>query len=160
MKGVTAKKLILRVFLKHNQKKLLAKFQLWQPPPSCFLVLDDPYLTNICWKYFSWNLFTVLHQSKLKLSNLDQDWAKTRPLLLKTWKSQISMDSHIVQCVGSDVLNGLPFVFSRNRPFPLVFSINPLYLPFKLTCLEEDGKQRRLQIKSWNCSSFFFCLLW
>ena len=33
-----------------------------------------------------------------KLSDLDQNWAKTR-LTFQTWKSLISMDSHIVQCV-------------------------------------------------------------
>ena len=29
---------------------------------------------------------------------MDQNWAKTRHLLFKTWKSSISMDSPIVQC--------------------------------------------------------------
>ena len=33
--------------------------------------------------------------------DLDQNWAKTRHLLFKTWKSSISMDSPIVQCGGS-----------------------------------------------------------
>ena len=47
-------------------------------------------------KYFSTKLFTVLHQSKKELLDLDQNWVKTRHLLFKTWKSSISMDSPIV----------------------------------------------------------------
>ena len=56
-----------------------------------------PIFYHICVKkYFSTKIFTVLHQSKKELLDLEQNWAKTRHLLLKTWKSSISMDSPIV----------------------------------------------------------------
>ena len=58
-----------------------------------------PIFYHICVKkYFSTKIFTVLHQSKKELLDLDQNWAKTRHLLFKTWKSSISMDSPIVHC--------------------------------------------------------------
>ena len=47
-------------------------------------------------KYFSTKIFTVLHQSKKELSDWDQNWAKTRPLLFKTFEISNAMDSHIV----------------------------------------------------------------
>ena len=44
-------------------------------------------------------------QSKLKLSDLDQNWAKTRPLLFKTFESSNAMDSHRVHWSrGVDIL--------------------------------------------------------
>ena len=69
--------------------------------PFSFFVKKMPYLSSyLCGKYLSTKIFTFLHQSKKELSDLDQNWAKTRHLLFKTWKSSISMDSPIV-CTGS-----------------------------------------------------------
>ena len=53
--------------------------------PFSFFVKKMPYLSSyLCGKYFSTKIFTVLHQSKKELSDLDQNWAKTRHLLVKT----------------------------------------------------------------------------
>ena len=98
MKGWTEKKIILRCFFTTSLFCLHEKFQVSQSSPSCF-VKKMPIFYHICVKkYFSTKIFTVLHQSKKELLDLDQNWAKTRHLLFKTWKSSISMDSPIVHC--------------------------------------------------------------
>ena len=48
------------------------------------------------WEYFSFKFCPVFHQSALKKSYFDQNWAKTRPLLFKIWKFSNSIDSRIV----------------------------------------------------------------
>ena len=67
-------------------------------PFSFFVCKKMPYLSSYLWgKYLSTKIFTVLHQSKKELSDWDQNWAKTRPLLFKTFEISNAMDSHIVQ---------------------------------------------------------------
>ena len=83
MKGCTVKIVIFYFFSRHDLTAPHTKFHVSQTPPSCFLLIYDPFLTNIWRKYFSCNHFTVLHQLKLKWSNLDQNWAKSQPLLFK-----------------------------------------------------------------------------
>ena len=92
------KKVILRFFSRHKVICLCAEFEVCQTPATGFLPIDTTFLANIWCKYFSSNIWTVVHQSKLKLSDLDQNWAKTGHLLFKTFESLISIDSSIVQC--------------------------------------------------------------
>ena len=55
-------------------------------------------------QYFSCNHFTDLHQPKLKLSNLDQNWAKSKPLLFKISKiSNCSLKA--AKCSGSLIVS-------------------------------------------------------
>ena len=98
MKGCTVKIVIFYFFSRHDLTAPHTKFHVSQTPPSCFLLIYDPFLTNIWRKYFSCNHFTVLHQLKLKWSNLDQNWAKSQPLLLKILKSLIVLWGCIAQC--------------------------------------------------------------
>ena len=56
------------------------------------------FLTNMWRDYFSFNFGRVFHQTELDLSDLDQNWAKSGPLLLPTFDISNSMDSSIVQC--------------------------------------------------------------
>ena len=66
-----------------------------------------PYFSSYLWgKYFSTKIHTVLHQSKKELSDWDQNWAKTEPLLFKTFEISNAMDSHMrnVQCGSSESL--------------------------------------------------------
>ena len=86
MKGCTVKIVIFYFFSRHDLTAPHTKFHVSQTPPSCFLLIYDPFLTNIWRKYFSCNHFTVLHQLKLKWSNLDQNWAKSQSLLFKIFK--------------------------------------------------------------------------
>ena len=67
--------------------------------PFTFCQKNAKYFIIFAKKYLSTKIFTVVHQSKKELLDLDQNWAKTRHLLFKTWKSSISMDSPIVQCL-------------------------------------------------------------
>ena len=95
MKGCTVKIVIFYFFSRHDLTAPHTKFHVSQTPPSCFLLIYDPFLTNIWRKYFSCNHFTVLHQPKLKWSNLDQNWAKYQPLLFKISKiSNCSLRLH------------------------------------------------------------------
>ena len=79
-----------------------AKFQSGLTPRSGFLPIDIPFLANIWREYFSFNILTVLYQSELELSYLDQNWAKTRHLLFKTFESSNAMDSPIVHCLNME----------------------------------------------------------
>ena len=57
-------------------------------------------------QYFSCNHFTDLHQPKLKLSNLDQNWAKSKPLLFKISKiSNCSLRLHSALSEEEDVMH-------------------------------------------------------
>ena len=87
-----------------------------------------PYFSSYLWgKYFSTKIHTVLHQSKKELSDWDQNWAKTEPLLFKTFEISNAMDSHIVHCpfpLRKVLLKCARFVeakktlFSADRAYP------------------------------------------
>ena len=70
---------------------MCAKFEVFTTPPSGFLPIDTPFLANMRWEYFSFNIWTVVYQSELEVSNFDQNWAKSRRLLLKIWELPISI---------------------------------------------------------------------
>ena len=59
--------------------------------------IDTTFLTNIPGNHFSHNIFTAFYHWELKFSNLDENWAKTKPLLFKTFDVSNCMDSCIVQ---------------------------------------------------------------
>ena len=54
-------------------------------PPSGFLPIVTPFLANMWREYFSFNIWTVVYQSELEISDLDQNSAKTGPLLVEIW---------------------------------------------------------------------------
>ena len=90
------KKIFWDVFLRLASCVFMKNFR-FHSPALQFFCKKMPHLSSYLWgKYFYTKIFTVLHQSKKELSDLDQNWAKTRHLLFKTWKSSISMDSPIV----------------------------------------------------------------
>ena len=91
MKGVRYKKSYFEFFLKHGVIYLCAKFEVYTTPPSGFLPIDTPFLANMWWEYFSFNIWTVVYQSELEFSDFDQKWAKTRPLLFKNLELPISI---------------------------------------------------------------------
>ena len=91
------KKLFWDVFLRLASFVFMKNFRFISPALHV-LSKKCQIFYHICEKkYFSTKIFTVVHQSKKELLDLDQNWAKTRHLLFKTWKSSISMDSAIVQ---------------------------------------------------------------
>ena len=98
MNGAWDQNVIFRFFSELHKIWVHAKFQSGLTPRSGFLPIDIPFLANIWREYFSFNILTVLYQSELELSDLDQNWAKTRHLLFKTFESSNAMDSHIVHC--------------------------------------------------------------
>ena len=59
--------------------------------------IDTTFLTNIPGNHFSHNICAVFYHSELKFLNLDPNWAKNRPLLLKTLDVSNCVDSGIVQ---------------------------------------------------------------
>ena len=61
--------------------------------PEQFLPIDTTFFANMGWEYIPFNIWTVVHQSELELSDLDQNWAKTRPLLFKTFELPNAMDT-------------------------------------------------------------------
>ena len=86
MNGAWGKKVILRFLLEHEKIWLHTKFQIYPTPRSGFLPTNPTFLRNFWKKYFSVDLFTVLHPSKLVLIILDLNWAKTRALLLQVFE--------------------------------------------------------------------------
>ena len=98
MNGAWGQNAIFRFFSELRKIWLHTKFQSGPTPRSGFLPIYIPFLANIWREYFSSNILTVLYQSELELSYLDQNWAKTRHLLFKTFESSNAMDSPIVQC--------------------------------------------------------------
>ena len=86
MNGAWGKKVILRFLLEHEKIWLHTKFQIYPTPPSGFLPTNPTFLRNFWKKYFSVDLFTVLHPSKLVLIILDLNWAKARALLLQVFE--------------------------------------------------------------------------
>ena len=131
MKGWTEKKIILRCFLRLASFVFMKNFRFLSPALHV-LSKKMPIFYHICVKkYFSTKIFTVLHQSKKELLDLDQNWAKTRHLLFKTWKSSISMDSPIVhwlwgygffnslwviELLESSTIHGLGIVAKKRDP--------------------------------------------
>ena len=103
MNSWTDKKIILRCFITTGLFCLHEKFQVYQSSYSRFVKKVPNILSYLLKKYFSTKIFTVVHQSEKDLLDLDQNWAKTRHLLFKTWKSSISMDSAIVQWMAPNV---------------------------------------------------------
>ena len=91
MNGVRYKKIILRFFSGHGVILLYAKFEVYTTPRSGFLPIDTPFLENMWWEYFSFNIWTAFYQSELEFSDFDQKWAKTRPLLLNILELPISI---------------------------------------------------------------------
>ena len=79
------KKVILRFFPQLDVICLCAKFEVSLTPATGFLPIDATFLANMWCKYFSFNIWTVAHQLELELSDLDQNWPKTRHLLFKTF---------------------------------------------------------------------------
>ena len=86
MMGAPEKEVILRCFFQNKVNCLCAKFEVPPIPPTGFLPIKATSFTNIRWAYFSLNICTVVHQSELELLDLDQNWAKTRPLLFPTFE--------------------------------------------------------------------------
>ena len=72
---------------------MCAKFQGYLTPTTGFLATDTTFLTNIPGNHFSHNICAVFYHSELKFSNLDPNWAKNRPLLLKTLDVSNCVDS-------------------------------------------------------------------
>ena len=62
---------------------LWAEFPLCQTQATDFLPIDIPFFANIGLEYFLNKLLRVFHQSKVELSDLDENWAKTSPLHLQ-----------------------------------------------------------------------------
>ena len=98
MMSAPVKKIILRCFFKHKLIYLCAEFQLSQTPSTGFLPIDIPFFANIVLEYFFNKFLRVFHLSKLELSDSDENWAKTSPLLLQIFESSNCVDSRIVQC--------------------------------------------------------------
>ena len=89
----------MRCFFEHKVIYLCAEFQVCQTPSTGFLAIDTTFLTNIPGNNFAHNIVAVFYHSELKFSNLDQNWAKNRPLLLKTLDVSNCVDCCIVQCL-------------------------------------------------------------
>ena len=94
-------------------------------------------LSYLRYKYLSTKIFAVLYESIKKLSDLDQNWVKTRPLLLKTWKSSILMDSCIVLGVQIDEMKWMTFLqddvkMKKKRWRPSISLLRPK--PFGASC--------------------------
>ena len=88
---------------------LCAEFEVSLTPATGLLPIDIPFLTNMWQKYFSSNIWTVFHQSELKFSNLDPNWAKNRLLLLTTLDVSNCVDSCIVHWRTMLITFGLVF---------------------------------------------------
>ena len=92
------KKIILRCFFfSTNWFTCVPNFNFLRHQQQFFLPIDITFFANIGLEYFSNNFLRVFHQSQLELPDLDQNWAKTSPLLLQIFESSNCVDSHIVQ---------------------------------------------------------------
>lgn len=82
------------VFFRARQHFIACKIQIYLIPCSGFLTIDTTFVgkyvicTNICPPIFE--------QSELKVSDLDQNWARTRFILFKCFELPNAMDNHIV----------------------------------------------------------------
>ena len=98
MMGAPDQKVILRFFSRHDVIYLCVKFQVGLTCPTGFLPANTTFFTNIWREYFSPNLLRVFDQPEVEFSKSGQNWANTKPLLLKTFESSNCVDRHIVQC--------------------------------------------------------------
>ena len=98
MMGAPEKKVILRFFSRHEVIYLWVKFQVSLTCPTGFLPTNTTFFTNIWREYFSPNILRVFDQPEVEFSKSGQNWANTRPLLLKTFESSNCVDRHIVHC--------------------------------------------------------------
>ena len=98
MMGAPDQKIILRCFFEHTLIYLCVKFQVGLTCPTGFLPTSATFFTNIWREYFSPNLLRVFDQPEVEFLKSGQNWANTRPLLLKTFESSNCVDRHIVQC--------------------------------------------------------------
>ena len=84
MMGAPDKKLFSDVFFQHTLTYLCVKFQVCLTCPTGFLPTNTTFFTNILWEYFFPDLSRVFDQPEVEFSKSGQNWANTRPLLLKT----------------------------------------------------------------------------
>ena len=84
--GGPGRRSYFEVFFSERGKFLCAKFEVRPIPPTGFLPINATYFKNVWWAYFSLNICTVVHQLELEWLDLDQNWAKTRPILFKPFK--------------------------------------------------------------------------
>ena len=92
------KKLFWDVFLRLAYSIPMKNFSFHSPALHVFCQKITYFLSHLWGKYFSCKMYTVLHQSKCFLSDLGQNWAKTKQLLLKRFQLLIAMEGCIVQC--------------------------------------------------------------
>ena len=91
------KKIILRFFLAQIDL-LVCQISTFPDTSNRFLPINITCFANIWFEYFFLKKFSrVFHQSKVELSDLGENWAKTSPLLLQIFESSNCVDSHIVQ---------------------------------------------------------------
>ena len=102
------KKIILRYFFDHKVIYLCAEFPLCQTPATDFLPINITFFVNIWLEYFFNKFLRVFHQSKVELSDLGENWAKTSPLLLQIFESSNCVDRRIVPWAPE--LIGLPWI--------------------------------------------------
>ena len=91
------RKIYFQMFFQHTLIYLCVKFQVCLTCPTGFLPTNTTFFTNIWWEYFFPNLLRVFDQPEVEFSKSGQNWANTRPLLLKTFESSNCVDRHIVQ---------------------------------------------------------------
>ena len=96
--GAPDQKVILRFFSRHEVIYLCVKFQVGLTCPTGFLPANTTFFTNIWREYFSPNILRVFDQPEVEFSKSGQNWANTRPLLLKTFESSNCVDRHTVHC--------------------------------------------------------------
>ena len=87
-------KIVWGVFLSTQWFTCVPNFNFVRHQQQVFLPIDITFFANIGLEYFSYNLLRVFHQSQLELPDLDQNWAKTSPLLLQIFESSNCVDSH------------------------------------------------------------------
>ena len=88
---------IFRCFFDRKVIYLCAEFPLCQTPATDFLPINITFFVNIWLEYFFNKFLRVFHQSKVELSDLGENWAKTSPLLFQIFESSNCVYSHIVQ---------------------------------------------------------------
>ena len=84
---------------------LVCKISSWSDMPNRFLPTSATFFTNIWWEYFSPNLLRVFDQPEVEFLKSGQNWANTRPLLLKTFESSNCVDRHIVHWLSSTIFH-------------------------------------------------------
>ena len=97
-KSICAKKIPQNnFFLSIKKSACEPNFIFHRHQQQVFLPIDITFFANIGLEYFSNNILRVFHQSQLELPDLDQNWAKTSPLLLQIFESSNCVDRRIVQ---------------------------------------------------------------